>query len=44
MDLLRLLADDPRATVTELADILGEEENTVRNKKRELEKKKVICG
>lgn len=44
MDLLKLLADDPRATVTELADILGEEEDAVRNKKRDLEKRKVICG
>lgn len=44
MDILRLLADDPRATITELADILGEDEEAVRDKKRDLEKRKVICG
>lgn len=44
MELLRLLADDPRATITELADILGETEETVSETKKDLENRKVICG
>ncbi len=44
MELLKLLADDPRSSVTKLADILGESEETVENTKKDLEKKKIICG
>ena len=44
MKLLTLLADDPRATITDLADILGESEADVHAAKRQLEKDKVICG
>ncbi|MBQ9328723.1 MAG: Lrp/AsnC family transcriptional regulator [Solobacterium sp.] len=44
MKLLNLLADDPRATVTDLADILGESEETVAAEKANLEQNKVICG
>ena len=44
MKLLHLLADDPRATVTDLADILGESEEEVAKTKDSLEAKKIICG
>lgn len=44
MRLLNLLADDPRATITDLADILGESEAVVLKQKVKLEKEKVICG
>ena len=44
MRLLNLLADDPRATITDLADILGESEAVVLKEKVKLEKEKVICG
>ena len=44
MQLLTLLADDPRASVTDLADILGETEDAVQNAKEDLESRKVICG
>ena len=44
MKLLNLLADNPRATVTDLADILGESEETVDSGIKNLEKQKVICG
>ncbi|MCR5794502.1 MAG: Lrp/AsnC family transcriptional regulator [Solobacterium sp.] len=44
MTLLKLLADDPRATITELADILGESEENVVAVKTDLEKRKIICG
>ena len=44
MTLLKLLADDPRATITELADILGESEEDVVAVKTDLEKRKIICG
>ncbi len=44
MKLLQLLANDPRASVTNLADILGETEAEVEKTKNELEKEKVICG
>ena len=36
--LLNLLADDPRATISDLADILGESEEAVEKEKDELEK------
>ncbi|MBR2810354.1 MAG: Lrp/AsnC family transcriptional regulator [Solobacterium sp.] len=44
MKLLKMLADDPRATVTDLADILGESEETIEEMKNDLENRKVICG
>ena len=44
MRLLDLLERDPRASVTDLADILGEEESDVEAAKKKLEKNKVICG
>ena len=44
MKLLNLLADDPRASITDLADILGESEAEVEKAKDELEKNKIICG
>lgn len=44
MTLLKLLADDPRATITELADILGETEENVIATKTDLENRKIICG
>lgn len=44
MKLLKLLAEDPRATVTDLADILGEKEEDIEATKRSLEERKVICG
>lgn len=44
MRLLNMLADDPRATVSDLADILGESEADVEAAKNSLEKNKVICG
>lgn len=44
MKLLNLLADDPRATITDLADILGEKEADVKAEKERLEKDKIICG
>ena len=44
MKLLNLLADDPRASITDLADILGESETEVKKAKDELEKNKIICG
>lgn len=44
MQLLNMLADDPRATVTDLADILGESVETVEKTKENLEKNKIICG
>ncbi|MBE6129594.1 MAG: Lrp/AsnC family transcriptional regulator [Erysipelotrichaceae bacterium] len=44
MKLLHLLAHDPRATVTDLADILGESEEEVAKTKDSLEAKKIICG
>ena len=42
--MLHLLANNPRITITDLADLLGESEGDVENKKTELEKNKVICG
>jgi len=44
MQLLNMLADDPRASVTDLADILGENVETVEQAKNKLEKNKIICG
>ena len=44
MKLLNLLADDPRATITDLADILGESEASVKAEKEHLEANKIICG
>lgn len=44
MRLLQMLAENPRANVTDLADILGEEESTVEEAKKKLEEDKVICG
>lgn len=44
MQLLNMLADDPRASVTDLADILGESVDAVTNAKEDLEKNKIICG
>lgn len=44
MQLLNMLADDPRASVTDLADILGENIETVEQAKNKLEKNKIICG
>jgi DNA-binding Lrp family transcriptional regulator len=42
--LLQLLVNDPRATVTDLADVLGEKETDVEAAKNGLEKDKIICG
>lgn len=44
MKLLDLLAQFPRASVADLADILGEKEADVENAKNALEEKKIICG
>ncbi len=44
MKVLDLLANDPRASITDLADILGESEEDVKNSISELEKNKIICG
>lgn len=44
MKLLNLLADNPRATITDLADILGEKESDIESGIKDLENKKVICG
>lgn len=42
--MLHLLADNPRITVTDLADLLGESEEAVEETKKDLEKQKIICG
>lgn len=42
--LIDLLVDDPRATVTSLADILNESESDVDGAIKKLENDKVICG
>lgn len=44
MKLLDLLSLNPRATITDLADILGETEEAVEKAERNLEDKKIICG
>ena len=42
--LLKVLENDPRISVRDLADTLNETENNVLEVKRRLEKEKVICG
>lgn len=42
--LLDLLEKDARLTVTDLADMLEEEEDTVRAEVKRLENDKIICG
>ncbi len=42
--LLELLIDNPRATVTSLADILNDTEENVEGEIKKLENDKVICG
>ena len=44
LKLIDLLVQNPRASITDLADILGETEETVDHAKKELEEKKIICG
>lgn len=44
MTLLDLLANNPRASVTDLADILNESEEEVKKGIEDLEKNKIICG
>lgn len=41
--LIELLVDDPRATVTDLADILNDTEENVDQEIKRLENEKVIC-
>ncbi len=42
--MLRVLENDPRISVRDLADIMGEEEESVLRTKAQLEKDKIICG
>lgn len=44
MKLLELLANNPRTSVTDLADILGEDEKTIEEGINDLESNKIICG
>ncbi len=44
MKLLNLLANNPRASVVDLADILGEKEEDVAQGIKNLEDAKIICG
>ena len=44
MKVLDLLSLNPRASVCDLADILGESEEDVEKVKKSLEEKKIICG
>lgn len=44
MKLLDLLSMNPRATIADLADILGEKEEDVEKAEKNLEEKKIICG
>ena len=44
LKLIDLLVQNPRASITDLADILGETEETVDRAKKELEEQKIICG
>ena len=44
MKVLDLLSLNPRASVCDLADILGESEEDVEKVKKNLEEKKIICG
>ena len=44
MKLLEMLANNPRASITDLADILGEKEEDISEGIRNLEDSKIICG
>ena len=44
LKLIDLLVQNPRASITDLADILGETEETVDRAKKDLEEQKIICG
>ncbi len=44
MKLLDVLSLYPRASVTDLADILGESEENVESSMKDLEEKKILCG
>ncbi len=44
LQLLRLIENDPRMSMTDLADILNVTEEDVTNELQRLEEKKIICG
>ena len=44
LQLLHILENDPRVSVSDLADILNEKEDDVVKAKAHLEKEKIICG
>ena len=44
MKLLDVLSLYPRASVTDLADILGESEENIESSMKSLEEKKILCG
>lgn len=44
MKLLNLLEEDPRKSVTDLADLLGENEEDTEKAKKDLEDRRIICG
>lgn len=44
MKLLDLLVQNPRESITDLAEILGESKESVQQAKKSLEDKKIICG
>ena len=44
MQLLRILEDNPRASVSDLSDILNESEEEIIRVKSRLEEEKIICG
>ena len=44
MELLKVLENDPRATISDLADILNESEEEVVKTKARLEHDRIICG
>ncbi|MCI5723546.1 MAG: Lrp/AsnC family transcriptional regulator [Erysipelotrichaceae bacterium] len=44
MKLLDLLVQNPRESITDLAEILGESQESVQQAKKSLEDKKIICG
>ncbi len=44
MKLLDLLVQNPRESITDLAEILGESKESVQQAKKILEDKKIICG
>ena len=44
MQVLRILEDNPRATISDLADILSASEEDVIRVKSRLEEEKIICG